>query len=74
MFSTAKETRMSVGETAGPVGDGYASLRMNRTYELTVEHRDDRAVAIVLNNHEHDSPKVGPTVITEKQYSKWFKK
>jgi hypothetical protein len=35
-----------VGETATPVGDGYAGFRVGRTYELQVERRDDGTVAI----------------------------
>jgi hypothetical protein len=68
------ETRTFVGETAGAIGDGYAGFRIDRTYELTVEHRDDGNVAIVLNHHPYVSPGAGPLVITEAQYGKWFKK
>jgi hypothetical protein len=74
MPEITKETRTFVGETAGAIGDGYAGFRIDRTYELHVEHRANDTVAIVLNHHDHVSPGAGPMVITEAQYGKWFKK
>jgi hypothetical protein len=68
------ENRTFVGETSTAVGDGYVGFRIGKTYKLQVEHRDDSAVAIVLDHHEHVSPGAGPLVVTQAQFDTWFKR
>ncbi|TVT39601.1 hypothetical protein FNT36_18335 [Hymenobacter setariae] len=60
-------THTLIGETATAVGDGWAGFRVGQRYELHVKHREDGAVAIMLDHHGHVTPGAG-LVITEEQY------
>jgi hypothetical protein len=60
------ETRTYVGLTGGPGGfDGYAGLRINKTYTGT--HADDGTVRVTAEGST-------PVTLKKEEWESWFKR